>query len=57
LVRADAKVTLERLLSRFSEFHISEVVHGAPGDHHYDYTSSWILRGLSALHLELSPAS
>jgi cytochrome P450 len=57
LVRADAKVTLERLLSRFQEFHISAAHHGQPGDRHYDYTASWILRGLSALHLELTPAS
>jgi cytochrome P450 len=57
LVRADAKITLERLLSRFPEFHVSEAHHGQPGDRHYDYTASWILRGLSALHLELGSAS
>lgn len=57
LVRADAKVTLERLLGRFSEFRISEVHHGPPGDRHYDYTPSWILRGHTALHLELTSAS
>ena len=56
LVRADAKITLERLLSRFPEFHVSEAHHGRPGDRHYDYTASWILRGLSALHLELASA-
>jgi len=57
LVRADAKITVERLLSRFGEFRISDVHHGSPGDRHYDYTQSWILRGLSALHLELTSAS
>jgi cytochrome P450 len=56
LVRADAKITLERLLSRFREFRIAPVHHGPPGDRHYDYTPSWILRGLSALHLELTQA-
>lgn len=57
LVRADARITLERLLSRFGELRISEAHHGPPGDRHYEYTPSWILRGLSALHLELAPAS
>jgi cytochrome P450 len=57
LVRADAKITLERLLSRFDELRISEVHHGPPGDRRYDYTQSWILRGFSALHLELTSAS
>ena len=57
LVRADAKVTLERLLSRFAEFRISEVHHGPPDERRYDYTPSWILRGLTELHLELMPAS
>ncbi len=57
LVRTDAKTTLERMLSRFEEFRISEVHHGPPDDRHYDYTQSWILRGFSALHLELTSAS
>jgi cytochrome P450 len=57
LVRADAKITVERMLARFDEFHISEAHHGPPGHRHYDYTASWILRGLSALHLELTAAS
>ncbi len=57
LVRADAKVTLERLLSRFQELRIAEVEHGPPADRRFDYTPSWILRGLSALHLELTLAS
>ena len=57
LVRADAKVTLERLLSRFAEFRISDAHHGPPEDRHYEYTPSWILRGLTALHLKLTPAS
>ena len=44
-------------LSRFAEFRISDAHHGLPEDRHYEYTPSWILRGLTALHLELTPAS
>ena len=57
LVRTDAKTTLERMLSRFEEFRISELHHGPPDDRRYDYTQSWILRGFSALHLELTSTS
>lgn len=57
LVRADARITLERLLSRFEGLCISEAHHGPAHDRHYDYTPSWILRGLSALNLELTLAS
>jgi cytochrome P450 len=54
LVRADARITLERMLSRFREFRISEEHHGPQMGRHYDYTQSWMLRGLSALRLELT---
>jgi cytochrome P450 len=57
LVRADARITLDLMLTRFQQFRISEVHHGPPADRHYDYTPSWILRGLRALHLELETAS
>jgi cytochrome P450 len=52
LVRADARVTLEHMLDRVDNIHISEAEHGPPGARRYDYTNSWILRGVDALHLE-----
>ena len=57
LVRADAKITLERLLDRFREISISAAHHGSASERRYDYTPSWILRGLDALHLDLRPAT
>ena len=53
LVRADARVTLERFLDRFASIRIAEDEHGAAGDRHYTYSPSWMLRGLETLHLEL----
>jgi len=54
LVRADARVTLERFLDRFTNFQIDEDQHGAAGDHHYTYSPSWMLRGLEKLQLKLA---
>jgi cytochrome P450 len=55
LVRSDSRVTLEHLLDRLGDIRISEAEHGPPDARHYDYTNSWILRGLDALHLEFTP--
>src|SRR5262245_41687037 len=54
LVRADARVTLEHLLDRLSDIRISEAEHGTSAARRYQYTDSWILRGVDALHLEFT---
>jgi cytochrome P450 len=55
LVRADSRVTLECLLDRLGDICISESQHGPPGARRYEYTNSWILRGLESLHIEFTP--
>jgi cytochrome P450 len=55
LVRADARVTLERFLDRTREIRISAAEHGPAGDRRWDYTKSWKIRGLNALHLTFRP--
>jgi cytochrome P450 len=56
LVRADARVTLERFLDRTRDIRISEAEHGPAGTRRWDYTRSWKIRGLNALHLDFTPA-
>jgi cytochrome P450 len=56
LARAEARVSIERLLDRTSEIHISEDHHGPAGARRYHYVSTFILRGLTQLHLEFTPA-
>ena len=34
---------------------LSEEHHGPPGDRHFRYEPTWILRGLTQLHLEFDP--
>ena len=55
LARAEAKVSLERILSRMRDLRISEGEHGPPGARRFEYTPTYILRGLTTLHLEFTP--
>src|SRR5262249_10562294 len=57
LVRADARVTLERFLDRTRDMRISAAQHGPPGERRWDFTRSWKIRGLNSLHLEFTPVA
>ena len=57
LARVEARVSIERLLDRTSEIRISEAHHGPAGARRYRYLPTYILRGLTKLHLELTPVS
>ena len=57
LARAEGRVTLERFLDRTSDISLSERDHGPAGERRFDYDPTFIVRGLSHLHLELTPAS
>ena len=52
LARAEGRVTIERLLDRMDDIRISEAHHGRPGARRYHYMPTYILRGVSRLHLE-----
>ena len=56
LARAEGRISLERLLDRTRSIGLSEEHHGPAGARRFDYEPTWILRGLTALHLELEPA-
>jgi hypothetical protein len=45
------------MLERTSDIAIAEAHHGPAGARRYDYAPTYILRGLTNLHLELTPAS
>jgi len=57
LARSEARVAVRRFLDRTSDIGISEEHHGPPGDRRYHYLPTYILRGLTRLHLEFTPAS
>ncbi|ODR25169.1 cytochrome P450 [Mycolicibacterium porcinum] len=52
LARAETRVGIERLLDRTTDIRISEAQHGSDGDRRYNYIPTFILRGLTELHLE-----
>jgi cytochrome P450 len=55
LARVEGRVSIERILDRMSEISISEAKHGPAGERRYTYEPTYILRGLSELHLTFTP--
>lgn len=55
LARVEGRVSIERILDRMDDINISEVKHGLAGDRRYTYEPTYILRGLSELHLTFTP--
>ena len=54
LARTEARISLERILERMKDIRISEAKHGPPGARQYRYEPTYILRGLTRLHLEFT---
>ena len=54
LARAEARVAIERLLDRTADIRISERGHGPANARRYQYLPTYILRGLTSLHLEFT---
>jgi cytochrome P450 len=52
LARAEARVSIERLLDRTSDIRLSERKHGPADARRYRYLPTYILRGLTRLYLE-----
>jgi cytochrome P450 len=57
LARAEARISIERLLERMGDIRISESAHGPAGERRYDYVPTYILRGLMRLQLEFTPVA
>jgi cytochrome P450 len=57
LARVEGRVSIERILDRMTDIKIDEVEHGPAGDRRYTYEPTYILRGLSELHLTFTPNS
>ena len=55
LARAEARVSLERLLDRMSDITIAASEHGPAGARRYEYSPTYMLRGLEGLHLKFTP--
>jgi len=57
LARVEGQITVRRLLDRMSEIRIDESFHGPADQRNYVYDPTFLLRGLSELHIEFDRAS
>ncbi len=55
LARIEGHITLNRLLDRMSDIRICETEHGPTTDRRYSYEPTFLLRGLTELHIEFTP--
>lgn len=55
LARVEAKVAIERFLARTSDIRVDEAHHGPPGHRRWEFEPIYILHGIKALHLEVTP--
>jgi cytochrome P450 len=55
LARAEGRISLNRILDRMSDIAVSEDHHGPVGDRRYAYEPTFIMRGLSELHINFTP--
>jgi cytochrome P450 len=56
LARTEVRIILEKFLQHTSRIDLAEDQHGPRHNRNFDYDASFIIRGLSALHLKLTPA-
>jgi cytochrome P450 len=55
LARAEGRISLNRILDRMADIRISEASHGPADARRYEYEPTFILRGITELHLEFEP--
>ena len=57
LARVEVRILLEKFLEHTSHIDLDEARHGPPGDRALDYEPSFIIRGLTEMHLKLTPVA
>ncbi|MBF6192392.1 cytochrome P450 [Nocardia sp. CDC186] len=55
LARVEGRVSIERILDRMLDIAIDEERHGPAGERRYTYEPTYILRGLTDLHITFTP--
>jgi len=57
LARVEGRITVHRLLDRMRDITISESHHGSAAQRQYHYEPTFLLRGLTELHIEFTTSS
>ena len=55
LARSEARISMNRILDRMADIRIDESVHGPVNERTYTYDPTFIMRGLSNLHVVFTP--
>jgi cytochrome P450 len=55
LARVEGRVSIERILDRLADITIDEEKHGPAGQRTYNYEPTFIMRGLTDLHIKFTP--
>jgi cytochrome P450 len=55
LARAEGRISIERILHRTRDIRLSEEHHGPADKRRFAYEPTWVLRGLTRLHIEFTP--
>jgi cytochrome P450 len=55
LARTEARISLNRILDRTADIRISEAHHGPAESRRYSYEPTFVMRGLTELHIEFTP--
>lgn len=55
LARTEGRISMNRILDRMSDVRIAESEHGPADARRYDYEPTFVMRGLTALHIEFTP--
>lgn len=55
LARSEARISFNRFLDRMADIRIDESVHGTADNRSYTYDPTFIMRGLSELHVTFTP--
>ncbi|CAJ1587183.1 cytochrome P450 [[Mycobacterium] wendilense] len=57
LARVEGQITVRRMLERMSDIRIDEEFHGPAGNRRFAYDPTFLLRGLTQLRIEWTPAA
>ncbi len=57
LARVEGQITIRRLLDRLRDIRIDETNHGPADNRRYAYEPTFLLRGLTELHIEFEPSA
>jgi cytochrome P450 len=55
LARSEGRISINRILDRMADIRIDESFHGPADDRRYQYDPTFVMRGLSTLHISFQP--